>query len=152
MAIFPEKLGTPIGLCSDHAGFEMKKYIIGLLEEEGISYKDYGTYSAESSDYPDFAHKLGCAIDNGECVVGIALCGTGNGINITLNKHQGVRSALCWNSDIAFYAKSHNDANVICFPARVIANEEAKHILKRFFEATFEGGRHERRIEKIPIK
>ncbi|NDV67567.1 ribose 5-phosphate isomerase B [Dysgonomonas sp. 25] len=152
MAIFPANLATPIGLCSDHAGFEMKQYVIGLLEQEGVSYKDYGAYSEESSDYPDFAHQMGYAIENGECAVGIAFCGTGNGISIAINKHQGVRSALCWNSDIAFYAKSHNNANVISLPARVVANEEAKHILKRFFETTFEGGRHERRIEKIPLK
>lgn len=146
------KTEKPIGICSDHAGFELKNYIISILEEEGVDYKDYGACSSESCDYPDFAHKLGNAIESGECEVGIAMCGTGNGINITLNKHQKVRSALCWTGEIAYYAKAHNNANVITLPARIIAKEEARHILSLFFNTEFEGGRHQARIDKIPCR
>lgn len=141
----------PIGICSDHAGFEMKKYIISLFEEKGISYKDFGTFTSESCDYPDFAHPLAIAVEKGECYPGIGLCGTGNGINITLNKHQGIRSALCWNEEIAKLARLHNDANVLVLPARIIANEEAYNILVTFLNTPFEGGRHQKRIDKIPV-
>jgi len=149
--IFP-KSDKPIGLCSDHAGYYMKEYVIGLLNSEGIEFKDYGAYTSESSDYPDFAHPMARAIEQGECEMGIALCGTGNGINMVLNKHQGVRSALCWMGDVAFYARAHNNANVLTLPARVIADVEAKHIIQIFFNTEFEGGRHQRRVSKIPVE
>lgn len=149
--VFP-KNDKPVGLCSDHAGYEMKEYIIGLLNEEGVEFRDYGTYTSESSDYPDFAHPLARAVENGECYMGIAFCGTGNGINMTLNKHQGVRSALCWMGEIAYYARLHNNANILTLPARIVANVEAKHIIEIFFNTQFEGGRHQRRIDKIPVE
>ncbi|MEN9919205.1 MAG: ribose 5-phosphate isomerase [Bacteroidota bacterium] len=142
----------PVAICSDHAGFELKTYIIALFEEKGIVYKDFGTYSVDSSDYADFAHPMAIAVENGECYPGIGICGTGNGINITLNKHQGIRSALSWNADIASLARAHNDANVLVLPARFISEEEAYHTLVSFFNTPFEGGRHQKRIEKIPIK
>lgn len=142
----------PIGICSDHAGFEMKSYLISLFEEKGIVYKDFGTYSGESCDYADFAHPLAIAVENGECYPGIGLCGSGNGINITLNKHQGIRSALCWTEEIAGLARAHNDANIIVLPARFISKEEAYNILVKFLNTPFEGGRHQKRIDKIPVK
>ena len=149
--VFPHN-DLPVGLCCDHAGYEMKEYIIGLLNEEGVAFKDYGAYSPESSDYPDFAHPLARAVESGECYLGIAVCGTGNGINMTLNKHQGVRSALCWTGEVAFYARAHNNANILTLPGRIIANAEAKHIIEIFFNTEFEGGRHQRRIDKISVE
>lgn len=142
--------GKPIGLASDHAGFPIKEYIISILKEEGISYIDFGTYSTESVDYPDFAHKLGSAIDNNECDFGIAVCGSGNGINMTLNKHKSVRSALCWNLEIAKLARLHNDANILTLPGRMITQKEAFEMFQVFFNTSFEGGRHQARIDKIP--
>lgn len=141
-----------IGLCSDHAGFELKEYVRGWLEVKGWPYKDYGTYSAESCDYPDFAHQLAQAVEAGECYPGIAICGSGNGINMTLNKHQGVRAALCWTAEIAHLARQHNDANVLVMPGRFIGTEEADMIMTEFFNTAFEGGRHQRRIDKIPVQ
>ncbi len=142
----------PIGICADHAGFEMKSFLIKLFEEKGIVYKDFGTYSADSMDYADVAHPLAYAVENGECYPGISICGSGNGINITANKHQGVRSALCWNEEIASLARRHNDANMIALPGRFISNEDAYRILVVFLNTPFEGGRHQRRIEKIPTE
>lgn len=141
-----------IGICSDHAGFELKQHVKKWLEAKGWPYKDFGTYSTESCDYPDFAHPLACAIEAGECYPGIAICGSGEGISITLNKHQGIRAALCWMPDIASLARRHNDANVLALPGRFITPEETDAILEAYFNATFEGGRHQRRIEKIPVK
>lgn len=140
----------PIGLASDHAGFSMKQYIINLFDEQSIRYIDYGTYSADSVDYPDFAHKLGKAIDLGECDFGIAICGTGNGINMALNKHLKVRSGLCWNNEVARLVRLHNNANVLTLPGRMITQEEAYLMIITFFNTTFEGGRHQDRIDKIP--
>ncbi|NDW09121.1 ribose 5-phosphate isomerase B [Dysgonomonas sp. 520] len=142
----------PIGICSDHAGFEMKSYIISLFEEKGIAYKDFGTHSPESTDYTDYAHPLAIAVENNECYPGIALCGTGNGMNMALNKHQGIRSALCWNDEIAKLVRAHNNANVLVLPARFITNDEMYNILVAFLNTPFEGGRHQRRIEKIPCR
>ncbi len=118
-----------VGLCSDHAGFELKEYIKTILDERGLSYKDFGTYSSDSCDYPDFAHLMGKAVEAGEVYPGIAVCGTGNGISMTLNKHRGVRAALCWREDIAKLAREHNDANVLSMPGRFISKEEAKKIV-----------------------
>ena len=141
-----------IGLCSDHAGLELKAFVRQWLDEKGWSYKDFGTYTADSCDYPDFAHPLALAVEAGECYPGIAICGSGNGIAITLNKHQGIRAALCWRPDIAHLARQHNDANVLVMPGRFITTGEASQILNEFFATAFEGGRHQRRIDKIPVK
>lgn len=140
-----------IGICSDHAGFELKQFVKSWLEAKGWPYKDYGTYTAESCDYADFAHPLAFAIEAEECYPGIAICGSGNGINITLNKHQGIRAALCWIPEIAELARRHNNANILVMPGRFISTDEADAIMTAFFAANFEGGRHQRRIDKIPL-
>ena len=141
-----------IGLCSDHAGFELKQFVKQWLEAKGWEYKDFGTYSTDSCDYPDFAHPLAEAIESGECYPGIAICGSGNGISMTLNKHQGVRAALCWNAELSALARQHNDANVLSMPGRFITTKEAEAILEAFFSNDFEGGRHQRRVDKIAVK
>ncbi len=142
----------PVGLCSDHAGYKTKMAVIEYLKQNGIKYVDFGTYSEESCDYPDFAHPCAIAVEKGECYPGIGICGSGEGINMTLNKHQGIRSALCWNSEIAKLARQHNDANVLAMPGRFISDDEAIDIVKTFFNTDYEGGRHQRRINKIPVK
>lgn len=141
-----------IGLCSDHAGFNLKEYIKQVLTERGIPCKDFGTYSTDSCDYPDFAHPLANAVEAGEVYPGIAICGSGNGISMTLNKHQGIRAALCWIEEIAALARAHNDANVLVMPGRFISKEEALKALDAFLNTPYEGGRHQRRIDKIPVK
>ena len=144
--------GKPVGLCSDHAGFDLKSVIEGYFEANGIAYRDFGTDSEASCDYPDFAHPCAFAVESGEVYPGVAMCGSGNGIAMTLNKHQGVRAALCWTPELARLARAHNDANVLVLPARFIAPELALEIVDVFMNTDFEGGRHERRIEKIPVK
>lgn len=139
-----------IAVASDHAGFERKQAVLKFLQEHGIEFKDFGAYSAESSDYPDYAHPLAEAVSKGEFDEGITLCGSGNGINMTANKHQGIRSAICWMPEIAQLARLHNDANVCALPARYISDDEAVEIVKVFLETSFEGGRHLNRINKIP--
>ena len=150
MSLFGES-EKPIGLASDHAGWEAKQFIIAMLDEKAIPYIDFGTYSEESTDYPDFAHKLGKAVSEDECYPGIAICGSGNGINMSVNKHQKVRAALCWNKEIAKLARQHNDANILSLPGRFLEEEEIYEILVTFLNTPFEGGRHQRRIEKIPF-
>lgn len=145
------KENVPVGLCSDHAGYEMKCIIEGYLESNGVKYEDFGTFSEESCDYPDYAHPCAIAVEEGRCYPGIALCGSGNGIGMTLNKHQGIRAALCWTPELARLARAHNDANVLVLPARFIAPETALEIVDVFFSTPFEGGRHQRRINKIPV-
>ncbi len=140
-----------IAVASDHAGFERKQSVLKFLQEQGIEYHDYGAYSAESSDYPDYAHPLADAVSKGEFNFGITLCGSGNGINMTANKHQGIRSAICWMPEIAMLARLHNDANVCALPARYITDEQAVEIVKIFLTTDFEGGRHFNRINKIPV-
>ncbi len=140
-----------IGLCSDHAGFELKEQVKTWLESKGLSYQDFGTHSTDSCDYPDYAHPMAQAVETGDVYPGIAICGTGNGIGMTLNKHQGIRAALCWNAEIAQLARAHNDANVLVMPGRFISWDEAEKILEVFFATEFEGGRHQRRIDKIPV-
>ena len=140
-----------IALASDHAGFERKKVILKYLEEQGIEFKDFGAFSAESSDYPDLAHPMANAVEKGEFNFGISLCGSGNGINMTANKHQKIRSAICWKPEIAALARLHNDANVCALPARFITDDEAVMIVKTFLSTDFEGGRHLRRINKMPL-
>lgn len=141
-----------IAICSDHAGYELKQKIIVFLRQEGVSeLKDFGCYSADSCDYPDFAHPLAVAVEQGDFDYGIAICGSGNGINMTVNKHQGIRSALCWQPALASLARQHNNANVLALPARFIQEDTACEIVRTFFSTDFEGGRHQRRIDKIPI-
>ena len=141
-----------IGVASDHAGFELKKIVKDYLDRKGYSYEDIGCDSDNSCDYPDYAHPLGEAIENGKYDIGIVLCGSGNGINMTINKHQGIRSAICWNSEIAELAVKHNDANVCSLPARYLTNEDTIDIVEKFLNSEFEGGRHKKRIDKIPLK
>lgn len=140
-----------LAIASDHAGFETKELLIIWLKDLGYSVKDFGTYSIESCDYPDFAHKMANAVENKEFDLGISLCGSGNGINMVANKHQGIRSALCWKPELAELAIKHNNANVCALPARFISFDEAKSIVKAFLSSEFEGGRHQRRIDKIAI-
>ena len=140
-----------IGLASDHAGFQLKQYVKEYLAARGYESEDYGCFNEESCDYPDYAHKLGGSIDNGGIATGIAICGTGQGMAISLNKHPHVRAALCWSPEIAHMARLHNNANVLVMPGRYISEEEAKSIMDEFFGTAFEGGRHERRVAKIPL-
>lgn len=141
----------PIGLASDHGGFLLKQYVRSYLADKGITYKDYGCYTPESCDYPDYGHALARAIESGECDTGIALCGTGEGIGMTLNKHQSIRAAICWAPEIARLARAHNDANVLVLPGRFMDENTAREVLDVFFNTPFDGGRHERRIKKIPL-
>lgn len=138
-----------VGMAADHAGYALKEELKSLLEEEGYKVRDFGTFSDESMDYPDVAHPLAKAVADGEVDFGIAMCGSGNGISMTLNKHKGVRAALCWEPELARLAREHNDANVLSLPARFISTAMAKEILKAYLSASFEGGRHKRRVEKI---
>ncbi len=140
-----------IAFASDHAGYETKMFLIYKLKSEGFEVKDFGTYSLESADYPDFAHPMASAVENNEADLGISLCGSGNGINMTVNKHQGIRSALCWNVEISELARLHNDANVCAIPARFVSKELAYQIVEKFLTTSFEGGRHLQRINKIPL-
>ena len=140
-----------VAFASDHAGYDLKKVLMDYMADKGYEIKDFGTYSAESCDYPDFAHPAALAVEKGECDFGIAKCGSGNGISMTLNKHQGIRAALCWLPELAGLAKQHNNANFISLPARFITVEYAKLIVDAYLEAKFEGGRHQRRIDKIPV-
>ncbi|MDR1003714.1 MAG: ribose 5-phosphate isomerase B [Prevotellaceae bacterium] len=140
-----------IGICSDHAGFELKQFVRQWLDAKGWAYTDFGTFSSESCDYPDYAHPLALAVEAGECYPGIAICGSGNGINMTLNKHQHIRAALCWMPEIASLARRHNNANVLVMPGRFVSTQEAAAIMTEFFNTPFEGGRHQTRIDKIPV-
>ena len=146
------KPGIPIGLCSDHAGYATKEAVKRWLDSQGIEYKDFGTQSEDSCDYPDFAHPCAAAVEEGTCYPGIAVCGSGEGISMTLNKHQGVRAALCWRLSVARLARQHNDANVIAMPGRFVSQEEAIAMVVAFLTTPFEGGRHQGRIDKIPVK
>ena len=141
-----------IALASDHAGYNLKQSVIRFLQEKGASVRDFGCYSAESCDYPDFAHPMAAAVENGEYDFGITICSTGNGICMTANKHQGVRAALCWEVRLAELARQHNNANVLGLPANFISEELALRMVDTFFTTDFEGGRHERRVNKIPCR
>ena len=143
-------MSKKIGIASDHAGYEMKEFLIGYLGSRGYEVLDFGTDSPESVDYPDYAHPLARAIESGELTEGVALCGSGEGMTITLNKHQGIRAGLAWIPEIARLIRQHNHANIIVRPARFITNDEAVALLEAYFESEFEGGRHQRRIDKIP--
>lgn len=138
-----------VGLAADHAGYELKQFVKGMLEGMNIEVVDFGTNSTESVDYPDYAHPLALALESGEVTFGFAFCGSGNGIAITLNRYPHVRAALCWTAEIARLAREHNDANVCSMPSRFITTKEAAGIVEAFLDAKFEGGRHQRRIEKM---
>lgn len=139
----------PVVIGADHAGFEYKEEVKKLLEESGLKVDDKGTYSLDSVDYPDFAHPVATGVADGKAAFGILICGSGNGVCITANKHAGVRAALCWNEELAALARQHNNANVLCIPARFVSLDIAKAMVKTFMDTAFEGGRHERRVEKI---
>ena len=140
-----------IGMASDHAGYEYTTRLVELLKKKGYEVVDFGTDSEVSCDYPDYAHPLAEAVEKGKVDLGVALCGTGNGMSITLNKHQGVRAGLAWNSEIGRLVKAHNNANVLVMPARFISYPMATRILNTWLSTQFEGGRHQRRIDKIPV-
>ena len=139
---------TTIAMACDHAAFDLKEKIKKYMES---AYKDFGTYSTESCDYADFAHPAAAAVESGEYPFGIAMCGSGNGIQMTLNKHQGIRAALCWKPELAALAKQHNDANFLVLPGRFISDDEAYKTVDAYLDAKFEGDRHLRRIKKIPL-
>ncbi len=141
-----------IAIASDHAGFYLKEKIIKFLIKENVELKDLGTYSPDKVDYPDFGHPLASSVSEGSFDFGISICGTGNGINMTVNKHQGIRGALCWSEEISRLARAHNDANICAIPAWFINESEAYLIVKTFLTTPFEGGRHERRIKKVSLK
>lgn len=136
-----------IAIGADHAGFEYKQMLLEVLKDNEV--KDYGTFSADSVDYPDFAHPVASAVENGEKDFGVLICGSANGVAMTANKHQGIRAAICWNEELAELARSHNNANVLCIPARHVSPELAKSIITKFLNTSFEGGRHDNRVEKI---
>ena len=141
-----------IGMASDHAGVEYKSKLITLLRKKGFEVVDFGTDSPESCDYPDYAHPLASAVEQGQVDCGIALCGTGNGMAITLNKHRGIRAGLCWNSEVARLIRAHNDGNILVMPARFISYAMVTRIVNTWFSTSFDGGRHQRRINKIPTR
>lgn len=138
-----------IPIASDHAGYELKNIVVKYLQSKDFEVKDFGTFSSESVDYPDFAHQVGSAINRGEYTRGIVICGSGNGVQMTVNKYPNVRCALCWNEEIASLARQHNDANIISLPARFIDEKTALRLVDIFLNTPFEGGRHQRRVEKI---
>ena len=138
-----------IAIGADHAGFEYKELIKKWLEKNGYEIKDFGAYNAESADYPDFAHPVASAVENKIFDLGILVCGSANGVAITANKHQGIRAAICWNEELASLSRQHNNANIVCIPARFITYDMAEKIADRFLHTEFEGGRHERRVSKI---
>ena len=140
----------PIG--ADHAGFELKEKIIGYLTEKGYELKDFGCYSTDSIDYPDFGHPVAYDVESKKADFGIVICGSGNGIAMTVNKHQDIRAALCWTKEIASLARQHNDANVLSIPARYTAIQQAIEMVDTFLNTSFEGGRHANRVQKIACK
>ena len=140
---------TAIAIGSDHAGFEYKQMLAHWLRDNGYEVRDFGTHSPDSVDYPDFVHPLAEAITGGELERGILVCGSANGVCITANKHRGIRAAIAWEPELAELARQHNDANIICVPARFISEENARAIVSQFLNTTFEGGRHQTRVSKI---
>ena len=145
----PFDLSKPIAIGSDHAGFDYKEELISFLEGKGLRFKDFGTHSKDSVDYPDFAHPVASAVESGEAAFGILLCGTANGVAITANKHKGIRAAICWGEEITKLVRQHNDANVLCIPSRFVREGDAERMLQVFLTTAFEGGRHKNRVEKI---
>lgn len=139
----------PVAIGSDHAGFDYKEDLISFLEAKEIPYQDFGTDSKDAVDYPDFAHPVANAVENGEAAFGILICGSANGVAITANKHQNIRAAVCWGEELAQLSRLHNDANIICIPARFVREGDAEKMVELFMSTAFEGGRHKRRVEKI---
>lgn len=144
-------MSIKIAIGSDHAGFDLKEHLVEYLKSKNQQVNDKGCYSAERADYPDFGHAVAVSVLNKEVEFGILMCGSGNGINMSANKHAGIRAALCWNSEIASLARLHNDANILVLPARYISIEEAEKCVDVFLSTKFEGGRHQARIEKIDL-
>ena len=142
-------LSKPVAIGADHAGYEYKTILVDLLQNKGLQVKDLGTYSKDSVDYPDFAHPVASAVESGEAGWGVLICGSANGVAITANKHQGIRAAICWQPEIAGLARQHNNANIICIPARFVSTPEAEEMVNIFFATAFEGGRHQNRVQKI---
>jgi ribose 5-phosphate isomerase B len=142
-------LKLPIAIGADHAGYEYKTVLVDLLQNKGLQVKDFGTDSKDSVDYPDFAHPVATSVENGEAGMGILVCGSANGVAITANKHQGIRAAICWQAEIARLARQHNNANIICIPARFVSTPEAEEMVNIFLNTEFEGGRHENRVKKM---
>lgn len=145
----PFDLSKPIAIGSDHAGFDYKEDLISFLEAKGIPFRDFGTHSKDSVDYPDFAHPVADAVEKGETAFGILICGSANGVAITANKHKGIRAAICWGEELTKLAREHNDANIICIPARFVREGDAEKMLELFMTTEFEGGRHQNRVLKI---
>jgi ribose 5-phosphate isomerase B len=146
---FPFNFQKPVAIGSDHAGYDYKEDLISFLEAKGIAFQDYGTHSRDSVDYPDFAHPVADAVEKGDAAFGILLCGSANGVAIAANKHKGIRAAVCWGEELAKLAREHNDANIICIPARFVREGDAEKMVQIFMITPFEGGRHQRRVEKI---
>ncbi|MBK9570975.1 MAG: ribose 5-phosphate isomerase B [Chitinophagaceae bacterium] len=146
---FPFDLSKPIAVGSDHAGYDYKEELISFLEGKGFPFIDFGTNNKDSVDYPDFAHPVATAVESGQASFGILLCGSANGVAITANKHQGVRAAICWGEELAQLARAHNNANIICIPARFVREGDAEKMVNIFMSTAFEGGRHSRRVEKM---
>ncbi|GHM99999.1 ribose 5-phosphate isomerase B [Cytophagales bacterium WSM2-2] len=138
-----------LAIGADHAGYEMKEHLKKMLEKEGYVLKDFGTNSPEPADYADFAHPVSYAVEKKEFDLGVLVCGSANGVAMTANKHQGIRAAICWTEELAALARQHNNANILCVPARFVSEELAQKIVHKFLTSTFEGGRHERRVNKI---
>ena len=145
----PFDLSKPIAVGSDHAGFDYKEDLISLLEGKGLAFKDFGTDNKDSVDYPDFAHPVASAVEDGNAAFGILICGSANGVAITANKHSGIRAAICWGEELAQLARAHNNANIICIPARFVREGDVEKMVGIFMTTDFEGGRHLRRVEKI---
>jgi ribose 5-phosphate isomerase B len=145
----PFDMSKPVAIGCDHAGFDYKEDLISFLEGKGIAFHDFGTYSTDSVDYPDFAHPVASSVEKGESAFGILLCGSANGVAITANKHQGIRAAICWGDELAQLARLHNNANIICIPARFVREGDAEKMVNTFMETAFEGGRHQNRVSKI---
>ncbi|MFB6457745.1 ribose 5-phosphate isomerase B [Chitinophaga sp. Hz27] len=139
----------PVAIGSDHAGFEYKEEVISFLEAKGLKVKDFGTYTKDSVDYPDYAHPVATAVERGEASFGILVCGSANGVAITANKHQGIRAAICWGEELSRLARSHNNANVLCIPARFVDIPVATQMVEIFINTPFEGGRHQDRVRKM---
>jgi ribose 5-phosphate isomerase B len=140
-----------VAIGGDHAGYELKKVIVKLLKDRGYQVKDFGPHSGDSVDYPDFVHPVATAVHSGQYELGVVICGSGNGVCMTANKHEDIRAALCWQPELASLARQHNNANVLCMPARYISESEGIEITNAFLDAKFEGGRHEKRVLKINL-
>jgi ribose 5-phosphate isomerase B len=145
----PFDLSKPIAIGSDHAGYDYKEDLISFLEGKGLAFKDYGTHTKDSVDYPDYAHPVAEAVEKGEAAFGILVCGSANGVAITANKHQGIRAAVCWGEELAKLSREHNNANVLCIPARFVREGDAEKMVNQFMHTGFEGGRHATRVNKI---